>query len=77
MAKDSEGRDITKHTLNLFTGDYDRLNDLFPQVKAAKVIRHLVRDLIKRTEGAKPDVQIELPDNDGIGGGGTSPHSTD
>lgn len=56
----TEGRDLQKHTLFLFEGDYDRLNQLFPKAKAAKVIRHLVRDLIKRTEGAAPDVEVEL-----------------
>lgn len=60
MPKDSEGRDLQKHTLYLFTGDYDRLNSLFPQAKSAKIIRHLVRDLIKRTEGETPDVEVNL-----------------
>lgn len=53
-------RELKKHTLFLFDGDYDRLRDLFPEADPAKVIRHLVRDLIERTEGKKPDVQIEL-----------------
>lgn len=60
MSKDDSGRDLQKHTLFLFEGDYDKLNVLFPGAKAAKVVRHLVRDLIKRTEGDKPDVQVDL-----------------
>lgn len=60
MSKDDQGRDLTKHTLHLFAGDYEKINALFPAAKAAKVIRHLVRDLIKRTEGERPDVEVEL-----------------
>lgn len=62
MSKDAEGRDLQKHTLHLFSGDYERLNELFPRVKAAKVIRHLVRNLIKGVEGGKPDVEIDFTD---------------
>ncbi len=60
MPKDEKGRDLQKHTLLLFEGDYARLNDLFPKPKAAKVIRHLVRDLIERTQGEKPNVEVDL-----------------
>lgn len=60
MSKDSEGRDLQKHTLFLFAGEYDELNRLFPQVKAARVIRHLVHDLIERTKGQVPDVKVDL-----------------
>ena len=62
MAKDKEGRALQKHTLNLFEGDWDRLGDLFPKVDTSKLIRHLVRDLIDRTKGEKPDVELDLTD---------------
>ena len=58
--RDSEGRELQKHTLFLFAGDYAELNTLFPQAKAAKVIRHLVRDLIKRTRGGTVDVTVDI-----------------
>jgi len=35
--------DCTKHTLLLFTGDYKRLQDAYPELGAAQVIRQLVR----------------------------------
>lgn len=34
--------EITKHTLNLRAGDYDKLKEIFPEVGAASVIRGLV-----------------------------------
>jgi hypothetical protein len=60
MSKDESGKPITKHTLFLFDGDYARLNELFPQAKAAKVIRKMVRNLIERVEGGKPDIEIDI-----------------
>lgn len=60
MPKDELGRDLQKHTLHLFAGDFARLGELFPKAGASKVIRHLVRDLIKRTEGEKPDVEVDV-----------------
>ena len=60
MSKDDQGRDLQKHTLHLFKGDFDRLADLFPKANPSKVIRHLVRDLIKRTEGQVPDVTVDV-----------------
>lgn len=60
--RDTQGRPLSKHTLFLFEGDYQRLNDLFPDVKAAKVIRHLIRDLIARTDGPTPDIKVNLND---------------
>jgi hypothetical protein len=64
MSKDDQGRDLQKHTLHLFDGDYDELARLFPAAKPAKLIRHMVRDLIKRTKGATPDVSVTLPEMD-------------
>lgn len=60
MSKDDQGRDLQKHTLHLFEGDFQRLGDLFPGATPSKVVRHMVRDLIKRTEGEKPDVEVDL-----------------
>lgn len=57
MPRDPEGRDLKKHTLHLFDGDFDRLRDLFPKSEPSRVVRHLVRDLIKRTEG---NMNVEL-----------------
>lgn len=35
--------DLTKHTLHLFTGDFDQIAAAYPDLSAAKVIRTLVR----------------------------------
>lgn len=60
MSKDKEGRPLQKHTLNLFEGDWERLGDLFPQTDTSRLVRHLVRDLIDRTKGERPNVDIDL-----------------
>jgi len=48
----------------LFAGDYAKLKQLFPDVGAAYVIRHLVKSTIKKIEdeaaGATPDTPIKL-----------------
>lgn len=59
MSKDEKGRELSKHTLFLFAGDFARLADLFPQAKPSKVVRHLVRDLIDRTRGEVVDVDLD------------------
>lgn len=38
----SEKGDFQKHTLHLFSGDYARLQDAYPDVGAAAIIRKLV-----------------------------------
>lgn len=56
---------LTKHTLNLFEGDYDTLRTYYPDVGAGVIIRHLVRKYIKRIQDGseKPsdiDFRVEL-----------------
>lgn len=46
-----EERDITKHTLNLYAGDYAKLQGLYPtKMGAAKVIRDIVHAHIRKIE---------------------------
>lgn len=46
-----EARAITKHTLNLYVGDYNKLQDLYTtRVGAAKVIRDIVHAHIRKIE---------------------------
>lgn len=46
-----EDHDITKHTLNLYAGDYAKLQSLYPtRIGAAKVIRDIVRAHIRLIE---------------------------
>ena len=59
MAKKAE-EDLTKHTLNLFPGDYAKLQELYPDLGAGPVIRRLVRDFINKVEAVKtPSSLIE------------------
>lgn len=48
--KRKEDLPITKHTLNLYAGQLDRLQELHPRLGAAKVIRELVKDHIRAVE---------------------------
>jgi hypothetical protein len=46
-----EDRAISKHTLNLYAGDYARLQALYPpRVGAAKVIRDIIHAHIRKIE---------------------------
>jgi hypothetical protein len=45
--KKRESRELSKHTLNLFAGQVDKLQELFPRLGAAKVIRTLVDDYLR------------------------------
>lgn len=55
--------ELQKHTLNLFSGDYDKLRSMFPDVGAGAIIRRIVRAYLEQTEGKRPDdlkVEIDL-----------------
>lgn len=65
--KRREDRPITKHTLNLYAGQLDKLQELHPRLGAAKVIRTLIEDHIRSVaEGAAqrfdpiPELNVEL-----------------
>jgi len=46
-----EDRDITKHTLNLYAGDYAKLQALYPpRIGAAKIIRDIIHAHIRQIE---------------------------
>lgn len=61
MPRPREEYPIRKHTLNLYDGDYDRIQAHYPaRIGAAKVIRDLVRNHvrdIKRSPSAKLNYQ--------------------
>jgi len=56
--------ELRKHTLNLFKGDVERLQEMFPDLGAGAVIRRLVRSFIQKSEAeanARPEIKdIEL-----------------
>lgn len=66
--KRKEDRPISKHTLNLYAGQLDKLQELHPRLGAAKVIRTLIDDHIRAVEEgaaqrfeppAAPNLKIE------------------
>lgn len=49
--KRREIRAISKHTLNLYAGDYAKLQHLYPaRIGAAKIIRDIIHAHIRRVE---------------------------
>lgn len=55
--------DLTKHTLNLFRGDYEKLAELYPDVGAAPVIRRIIRNYLKSLDQpnkALPSTEVNL-----------------
>lgn len=57
-------QDLQKHTVNLFTGDFDRLGVLFPEADKSDVLRRVLREFIAKCEAnnAKelPKVEVAL-----------------
>lgn len=54
--------DLSKHTLNLFPGDYSRLQELYPDIGAATIIRRIVRKFLEQIEesGDKVEINVKL-----------------
>lgn len=46
----NEKEPMQKHTLNIFAGDFDRLQRMYPDVGAAAIIRRLIRRHLEDTE---------------------------
>ena len=53
---------LSKHTLNLFEGDYEKLRSFYPDVGAGAVIRRIVRRYIEQIEvsGTTIDAKVEI-----------------
>ena len=51
----NEKEPMRKHTLNLFDGDFDRLQRMYPDIGAAAIIRRLIR---KHLESVEPKMDI-------------------
>jgi len=56
MAKTNE---LQKHTLNLFPGGFEKLQDMYPDLGASVVIRRIVRNFIQSAEPADASVALE------------------
>lgn len=57
MAKGSE---LQKHTLNLFAGDYEELQSMYPDVGAGPIIRRLVRDFLAKVQTNPAEVKVNV-----------------
>ena len=56
-------KELQKHTLNLFPGDYERLQALFPEVGAGPIIRSIIRNFVEKSEAGEvdlPETEIDL-----------------
>ena len=60
MSKDERGRELQKHTLFLFAGDFERLGELMPDVSSSKIVRHIIRKTIENLEGETPNVKLDI-----------------
>jgi len=58
-----EDRAIQKHTMNLYAGDYPKLQVLYPRIGAAKAIRDIVHAHIRKIEENAAQLLI-APDQD-------------
>lgn len=58
---------LTRHHVSLFEGDYSKLDQLFPELGTAAVIRQMVRNVIVRAETLREasvqPANIEVPDD--------------
>lgn len=65
--KRKEDRPLSKHTLNLYEGQLDKLQELHPRLGAARVIRKMVDEHIRYVSDGlappeplpEPNVQLE------------------
>lgn len=65
--KRKESAPLTKHTIKLYSGQLDKLQELHPRLGASKVIRTLIDDHIrsveegvaKSMEPPKSDIKLE------------------
>lgn len=55
--------ELQKHTLNLFAGDYEKLQELYPDHGAGPIIRSVIHKFIEQCESGiadRPNVETNL-----------------
>lgn len=57
----NEQEPMQKHTLNLYEGQYERLQKLFPEVGAAAVIRRLIKRYLEDNEPRADMANLKEP----------------
>lgn len=57
-----KSEELQKVTMNLYAGDYGKLQELYPDVGAAVIIRRIVRKYLEQIDSTEVDtnVQVEL-----------------
>lgn len=60
MAKVREDEETQKHTLHLFKGDFEQLQQLYPDLGASVIIRRLVRKKLEEMNGKMKQVNVEV-----------------
>lgn len=61
-----EDKPLQKYTINLYRGDLERVQELFPATGASRIIREAVRKLILRTEEAVKAKHMRLADDEPV-----------
>ncbi len=59
----SKSEELQKVTMNLFEGDYAKVQALYPEVGAGPIIRQVLRawlDKIESGEAAAPTVEVKI-----------------
>jgi len=54
--------DLQKHTMNLYPGDYAKMQEFYPDIGAATMIRRIIRAFIEQVErtGEKAPSEIDV-----------------
>lgn len=54
---------LQKHTLNLFAGDYAKLQANYPDTGAGAIIRRIVRKFVERLEASDKPTDVDISIN--------------
>jgi hypothetical protein len=57
-----EKEDLQKHTLHLFTGDFKRLNEMYPKASASAIVRKLVHAHLSKIDKPINTDKIKVED---------------
>ena len=52
--------ELQKHTLNLYAGDFDKLQNFFPDIGASIIVRRIVHRFVEQIEQQGTDADVEI-----------------
>lgn len=61
MPRTVETEDLTKHTFHLYSGDYKKLGEYYPDIPPAVLIRRLVRKFLTDIDSRKTPISEMEP----------------